>query len=125
MIVRDAHNDKMPNGRTGGFIIELGDLKELVNSASEATVVGHILNQSQSMRPQPAATAEALRFVNECKYERVAVEEQHRDSYIIHLSREPLIWLIVGPEHPLFEGLRQRHVQWMTGHPGWKGWFGF
>jgi hypothetical protein len=121
----EAHNQTMPNGRTGGFIIDLDDLKQVVKSASETTVVGHILNQSQSSRPRPTVAAEAARFVDECKCQLIAVEEQHRNSYIIHLSREPLIWLVVGPEHPLFAVLRQRHGQWMTKHPGWKGWFGF
>jgi hypothetical protein len=69
----------MPNGQSGGFIMQTGD--------------------------------------------RVVVEEQYHDSYIIHFSDEPIRWLSVGSGSPLFLELRRRHAQWAAEHPaGTAGW---
>jgi len=69
--------------------------------------------------------AEVLRLVEECPQERVAVEEQDHSSYIIHLSNEPVVWVCVQPDSPIFAGLKQRHGQWEIEHPNWDGWIGF
>ena len=114
----------MPNGRSGGFMIETADLKELVKAVSDADVVGQMV----LLRPpnRAANAAEVTRFVEECPHDRVAVEEQEHKFYIIHLSNEPkLIWLVVGSESPIYLEIQQRHAQWVAEHPDWKGWIAF
>jgi hypothetical protein len=113
----------MPNGRSGGFLIEKPDLKHLVEALLDATVVAKVVVHS---RLRPAGALEIARFVDECPNDRIAVEEQDHKSYIIHLSNKPEpIWVMVGPETPLFLELRQRHARWVTEHPDWKGWIAF
>jgi hypothetical protein len=114
----------MPNGRSGGFVIEKADLKSLVEALPHSTVVGKII--ALSMRPRPADALETARFVDECPNDRIAVEEQGHKAYVIHLSNEPkIIWLLVGSEAPIFLELRQRHQRWATEHPDWNGWIAF
>jgi hypothetical protein len=114
----------MPNGRSGGFVIKTADLKELVKGVSDTAAVGHMVVVSLPIRA--ANAAEVTRFVEECPHDRVAVEEQDHKGYVIHLSNEPkLIWLLIGSESPIFLEIRQRHAQWMTEHPGWRGWVAF
>ena len=113
----------MPNGRSGGFIIEKADLKSLVKTYSDATVIATLLEQSKPLRH--AHALETARLVDECLHDHIAVEEQDHTAYVIHLSNAPVVWLLVGPEAPLFPDLRQRHQRWATEHPDWKGWFAF
>ncbi len=114
----------MPNGRSGGFVIKTADLKELVRTISDTTVVGKMAVLTPPIRE--ANAAEVIRFVEECPHDRVAVEEQDNKFYILHLSNEPkLLWLVIGSESPIFLELQRRHVQWKTEHPGWKGWVAF
>ena len=114
----------MPNGRSGGFLIKTADLRELVKTVSDTAVVGEMLVLHLPFRA--ANAAEVSRFVEECPDDHVPVEEQDHKFYIIRLSDEPkLLWLLVGSESPIFLELRQRHLQWATEHPGWKGWMGF
>jgi hypothetical protein len=110
----------MPNGWSGGFMIKTADLKELVKAASDSTVIGKMV-----VHPFPIRTANAAEItglVDECPHDRVAVEEQDHKFYVIHLSDEPkILWLVIGPESPIFLEIRQRHVQSATEHPGRKG----
>jgi len=124
----------MPNGRSGGFVIKTADLKELVKTVSDAAVVGKMVvhplpHESVSNVPptiRAGNAAEVTRFVQDCPHDRVGVEEQDNKFYIIHLSNEPkLLWLVIGPESPIFPELQRRHAQWATDHPGWKGWVAF
>lgn len=114
----------MPNGRSGGFVIEKADLQQLVKALPDAAVVGKIRAQSSSLRPADAL--EIARLVGECPNDRITVEEQDHMFYIIHLSNKAgIVWVMVGSETPLFPVLRQRHARWATEHPGWKGWIAF
>ena len=114
----------MPNGRSGGFVIKTADLKELIKAVSDTAVVAQVVVLRLPFRA--ANAGDVTRFVEECQHDRLAVEEQDHKGYVIHLSNEPkLMWLLVGSESPIFLELRQRHAQWMTEHPGWKGWEGF
>lgn len=114
----------MPNGRSGGFVIEKADLKHLIEALPNVSVVANIVGHSSPLRPADAL--EIARCVDECPNDRIAVEEQDHKFYIIHLSNEPeLTWVTVGSETPLFSELRQRHDQWATEHPEWKGWIAF
>jgi hypothetical protein len=114
----------MPNGRSGGFVIEKTDLKHLVKGLPGATVVAKIVANHSRLRPADAL--EIARLVEECPYDRIAVEEQDHKFYIIHLSNEPeLVWVMVASEAPIFLELRHRHQQWATAHPDWTGWIAF
>ncbi len=54
----------MPNGRSGGFIMQIVDLKELVRAFPGSTFVGHVLGQDLSDRSGSASDVIAL--VEEC-----------------------------------------------------------
>jgi hypothetical protein len=118
---------EMPNGRSGGFPIDTADLKRLVSEVADTTSIGMLASPdgSSSPRLRPTVGAEVLRLVEECLQERVAVEEQDHSSYIIHLSNEPVVWVLVKPDSPIFAGLKQRHGQWEIEHPKWDGWIAF
>ena len=114
----------MPNGRSGGFVIEKEDLKQLVKSLPDGTVVGKIRAYSSALRPADAL--EIARLVDECPNDRISVEEQDHKFYIIHFSnKSERILVMVGLETPLFPELRQRHARWATANPEWKGWIAF
>ena len=114
----------MPNGRSGGFPIEKADLKSLLKTFPDDTVVAKVIERST--RSRPSAALGTARFVDECPYDRIAVEEQDHRAYVIHLSNEPeIIWLVVGSEAPMFAELRQRHQRWATEHPDSKEWIAF
>ena len=113
----------MPNGRSGGFLIEKGDLKQLVQALPDSSVAKVIIH-SPSLRPADAF--ETAQLVDDCRNDHISVEEQDHKLYIIHLSEEPQrVWMMVGSETPLFLGLRQRHGRWVTEHPECKGWVAF
>jgi hypothetical protein len=117
----------MPNGRSGGFPIDAADLKRLVSEVADAASIGMLASAGGSASPglRPIGGAQVLRLVEECRHDRVAVEEQDHSSYIIHLSNEPPVWIFVQPDSPMFGGLKQRHGQWKIEHPDWDGWIGF
>jgi hypothetical protein len=113
----------MPNGRSGGFVIETADLKQLVTAVSDSAVVGQL---TTGLQPRAASAAEIARCIEECPHDRVAVEEQDNTFYIIHFSNDPdIIWVSVNSKSPIFVELRLRHARWKAEHPGWNGWIGF
>jgi hypothetical protein len=113
----------MPNGRSGGFIIEKADLKRLIKTISDAnfaTIARH------PFPPRPVDASEIVQLLEESPKDRFAVEEQDHAWYTIHISNEPeIIWVTIAPDSPVFPEIRQRHEQWNTEHPGWKGWIAF
>lgn len=116
----------MPNGRSGGFLIETAALKRLVSTVSDTTAIGQVVGGSPNPRIWRADAAEVARVVEECPHEQVAVEEQDCQAYVIHLRNTPtVVWLVVHSESPLFVELRQQHAQWKIEHPNWTGWTGF
>ena len=113
----------VPNGRSGGFLIESAVLKQFVQASSDDAVIGR-LSTGSSFRDVRAAEITGL--LVERPQERLAVEEQDHVAYIVHISDEPdIVWLLVTPKSPLFAELRRRHAQWAADHPGWNGWIGF
>jgi hypothetical protein len=113
----------MPNGRSGGFVLERADLKQLVQAVSQDAVVGKIAIRFEL---QPASAAEIARCIDECSEDRVAVEEQDHAFYIVHIGKQPVgTWLSVTSESAIFAELRRHHTQWMSEHPGWDGWIAF
>ena len=113
----------MPNGRSGGFVLTTADLKELVKAIPDETVGGQMTVGCSPIRA--ATAAEAIRFVEECPNDGVAVEEQHHKFYILHLSNDPILWLSIDPMSPIFLEIQGRHAQWRIEHPGWIGWIAF
>jgi hypothetical protein len=115
----------MPNGRSGGFMIQKADLRELISAIPDSTMVGQIFVHSP--RPRPVDASEATLLVEQCPHDLVAVEEQDHTAYVIHLSNEQpnFVWIALGPGSPIFPELRQRHTQWNNEHPNWKGWIAF
>jgi hypothetical protein len=114
----------MPNGRSGGFIIDKADLKQMLRAmqVSIATTKADELSSPHDSTD----VLELARLVEACPSDRIAVEEQDHLSYIIHLSDEPeAIWFAVGPNTPIFVELRERHKRWAHEHPGWNGWIAF
>jgi hypothetical protein len=114
----------MPNGRSGGFPLEKTELKRLLGVMSSDALLGHMVDVP-SKRILPVTTIQIAQLVNECGSDLVAVEEQDGNSYIIHLNDKPVVWVMIGTTSPIFHELRHRHSQWMTEHPGWKGWIAF
>jgi hypothetical protein len=110
----------MPNGWSGSFAIKAAELRELVKAVPGTTEIGKIVVYPLPIRA--ANAAEVTRFVEECPHDRVEVEEQEHTFYIIHFSNEPkILWLVIGPESPIFLAIRERHVQGTREHPGRKG----
>lgn len=113
----------MPNGRSGGFVIESTDLKQVLQAVSDDLVVGQLASRFDR---QAVKAAEVTRLIEECPHDRIDVEEHDRTFYIIQISDQPTLkWVAVFPESPIFDELRRRHAQWMVDHPGWKGWIVF
>ncbi len=101
-------------------MLKTADLKELVKTVPDTALVGKKVAHLLPIRA--ANAAEVTRLVEECPHDRVEVEEQDQKFYVIHFSNEPkILWLVIGPESPIFPEIRQRHAQWATEHPGRKG----
>ena len=113
----------MPNGRSGGFIIEAADLQQLVQAVVGNAVVGQLIT---ILKNQPVRATEAAQVIEASPLSRFAVEEQHYSSYIIHISYEPeIVWITLDSESPMFVELRRLHAEWMGERPGWNGWIAF
>jgi hypothetical protein len=115
----------MPNGRSGGFPIEVAELKRLVDGTGGAQIGMLAGDNARATGLQPALSPAVLRLLAECRSERVAVEEQDHSAYIIHLSNVPTLWVLVYQDSPIFAGLKQRHDQWKIDNPNSSGWIGF
>jgi hypothetical protein len=117
----------MPNGRSGGFPIATVELKRLVRETADSESFGTLMSFTDPSKPrnESVKATEILRLVSECTQESVAIEEQDQTSYIIHLSNDPVVWVLVGPNSPAFDGLKQYHDHWEREHPDWDGWLGF
>ena len=113
----------MPNGRSGGFLMQTADLKRLFDGLPDSASTGHIIEGYA--RPREASLSEMARLVGECAQEKVAVEEQDGTAYIVHLSNEPILWLFVYKDSRLLNALKRSHAEFLAEHPGWDGWIAF
>jgi hypothetical protein len=79
----------MPNGRSGGFVIEKTALKELIKALPVGTVIATVTADPSRLRPADAQ--EVARLVEECPNDRIAVEEQATrfTLFISAISRKP------------------------------------
>lgn len=115
----------MPNGRSGGFLLETSELRRLVGQAS-VELPSTMLVDDSGPRPRETDSKELLGLIEKCPFERVAVEEQDHSTYIVHLRNDPTpIWIVVFSKSPLLADLKQRHARWMVEHPNWNGWIAF
>src|SRR6266496_6298641 len=110
----------MPNGRSGGFLLNTATLKQLIADGSQVESVAFLIDGGPPIRP--ASASDLAPLIEGVKAERLAVEEQDGSSYVIHLSNEPILWIFVKSDSPLRASLRQHHTHWMTTHPLWNGW---
>ena len=113
----------MPNGRSGGFLLETTDLKQLVADSAQVQSIAILIDGGPPLRP--ATASDLLPLIDGVTSKRVAVEEQDHCSYVIHLSNEPVLWIFVKTDSPLLEPLRQHHTRWSWTHPLWRGWIAF
>lgn len=115
----------MPNGRSGGFIIEKTSLVQLVKALPEP-IGAAILFVNDGPKVRPIDALEMVKLLESCRNDRLAVEEQDRSSYIIHISNQPeIIWILVMPESEIYAAIRERHKQWTTANQGWNEWIAF
>ena len=112
----------MPNGRSGGFVIEKTALAGLFKAMLESTGVTVAFGGS---RPRPIDALEIVTLIERCPNDRLAVEEQDHTWRIIHVSNEPVIWITVLPQSQIFPEIRERHKDWTAANPGWNGWIAF
>jgi hypothetical protein len=113
----------MPNGRSGGFLLDVADLKRVIMASPSGEVIAFV---SDDQRRFTALTEfELTPLVDQCLYTPVAVEEQDGSVYVIHLGDELTRWVVVGSESPLQAPLRQLHSQWSAQHPERKEWIAF
>jgi hypothetical protein len=97
----------MPNGHTGGFEIDTAELKRLIMSTPEADA--SLFTGGSPVTPVTATEVGGL--LAQCQQDRVYVEEQDHTHYIIHISDEPVVWIMVGPNSALHPPLLARHTQ--------------
>ena len=90
----------MPNGRSGGFVIETADLKQLVTAVSDTAVVGKLTTGLQLRAASAAdkvrlifmtgdvAGTDAERFLEECGCRWIPKPFRLRD--LVRVARETL-----------------------------------
>jgi hypothetical protein len=101
----------MPNGRSGGFIIDEVDLRQLLAAAPIDTPVGLLADEESSTRKRVDAL-ELLDLLGQHARKRYTVEEQDHAFYVIHLREIPtFVYLSVTKDSPISSGLAQRHAQ--------------
>jgi len=116
----------MPNGRSGGFPLPVGDLKRWLAGATNLTPIVSLVEGSSSPQPRPAYANEILRLLETSAAERLPVEEQDHSFYVIHLSDKPsLVWVLVKSDSPIHSELARLHARWKIEHPDWDGWIGY
>ena len=112
----------VPNGRSGGFLIDRADLLIVLESLPSTCEIGLQLDfgsrgaSGEVLSTQVNAGA-AITMLAALRWDRVWIEEQDHRRYIIHFDRSPITtdsvddgkWIDVGPESPLFDGLRKAH----------------
>jgi hypothetical protein len=69
----------MPNGRSSGFVVSKTDLAAALTAVSGANAIGAIVH---NRTVADVDASEVSGFLQSHALDVVAVEEQHRDSYI-------------------------------------------
>jgi len=116
----------MPNGRSGGFPMQVSDLKRVLSAAADLAPIASLVDGSRSQELRPVAAHEILRLVEASVADSFPVEEQDHSFYVIHLSDRPsLVWVLVKSGSPMYSELARLHGQWKKDHPDWDGWIGY
>lgn len=104
----------MPNGRSGSFSVSRHDFEQLLNMIPTGTVVGKLLSDRTF---RALNVSEARQLLAEHLRDRVFVEEQYQNYYIIHLAKgdEPT-WIVVREDSHLFAELRRHHAMGVASH---------
>jgi len=97
----------MPNGHTGGFEIDTAELKRLIMSTPEADA--SLFTGRSPFTPVTVTEVDGL--LAQCQQDRVYVEEQDHTHYVIHISDDPVVWIMVRPNSALRPLLLARHTQ--------------
>ena len=98
----------MPNGQTDIFRVARSEFAQLLNGLGSGTVRGLVLG-AEGWRDYSAA--EAIRTVEEAVAPSLLVEEQHGDSYIVHIGPDTRRFLIeVSVTSPLHAELQRIHA---------------
>lgn len=112
----------MPNGRSGGFLIETGTLVTLLETLPSSTTLGFSVGSATRARgagePRPLLNAtDVVGMARTFKWPHVYVEEHDYEFYVLHLDR-PLemggepdadLWVVVEEGSALFKALREQH----------------
>ena len=102
----------MPNGHTGGFEIDTAELKRLITGTPQEDVAASLFTG-----PSPVASVTATelgRLLEQRQQDRVYIEQHDYTHYIVHLSDDPVTWIMVRPESVLRPSLLARHTQWVA-----------
>jgi hypothetical protein len=99
----------MPNGRSGGFRISVGQVRQLLGSLTGDAVVGELFGHGGAVIVTASQFAQR---VDQHDEEDVPVEEQDHSWYIAHLGADHTNWVVIEENSPLYEGFRQCHEEW-------------
>ena len=115
----------MPNGRSGSLFLGKGELARWLSGLEGSEIVGISIALLVSGRSPGVSVESVAGLLANCRADRIAVEEQDNNDYIIHLdcpldgeSTDTDKWVLVRPDSPLFEELRREHKrqgQWGAG----------
>lgn len=112
----------MPNGQSGGFLIDRHEFAQLLDALSSTSTVGisvGAVNRARSIGPPSTCLSKAdmIELLVAFPSGRVWIEEQDHRFYVIHLDHpadkpgppDGDKWILVGPDSQLFEVLRHQH----------------
>jgi hypothetical protein len=117
----------VPNGRSGGFLIDRAELARLLEALPAMCEVGvPVISayraRSSGVQPMHLSAAGMVAMLSAVEWNNVWIEEQDHHDYVIHLD-QPVDkvdrldgdkWIIVGPDSPLFIKLREVHARHRT-----------
>jgi hypothetical protein len=93
----------MPNGRSGSLFIEKAALGRWLSGLAGAQIVGHVLASRTTGRPAEISAETVSEILAVYPADRIAVEEQDRTAYVIHLYHpfdmdppDPEKWILVS-----------------------------
>ena len=114
----------MPNGRSGGFLIQKTDLQQLLKEVPGHANVGLAITGPVDLRSlsPPWSDMDAVQLMSLAAAfpgRKVWVEEQHATEYVLHLDDEveqpgasdTTKWVVIPPDSPLFGALRRCHLR--------------
>ena len=114
----------MPNGRSGGFLVQRDQLRQTLEALPGDVTVGTMRDAAR--RPAGVTSAQLVSLLDMPGPPLVAVEEQDHVFYVIHVQRDPeWVWVMVPGSSRLLPELRQLHEAWRKEHPDDKSWMAF